>query len=294
MGFASGRHAPVPAPPVCAAPVPPRQAGHAPGPARRLRSLFVSDLHLGSSGARAQEFLSFLQETQAEAIYLVGDIFDIWHVGLVDWSEAHDAILSDLAQRAAAGTRVVYLPGNHDAALRNFVGIGAKILNGAMFELADSTTHVTADGRRFLVLHGDQCDARILKWHLLTRLGSRADALLRRLDRALPQSADGRDGNRLLGLVRRAVNAALLLGNGFEGRLVRLAREGGHDGVICGHYHRAALRNHGSTAYVNCGDWVDSMTAVAETADGRLHLLDCAPRPAARPAPQSRQQERAA
>lgn len=256
-----------------------------------MRSLFVSDLHLGSGGARAREFLVFLRETEAEAIYLVGDIFDIWHVGLVEWSEAHDAILAELAQRAATGTRVVYLPGNHDAAMRNFVGIGGKILNGAMFELADSITHVTADGRRYLVLHGDQCDARILKWHILTRLGSRADALLRRLDRALPRPAGARAENSLMGVVRQAVNALVLLGNGFEGRLVRLARDGGHDGVICGHYHRAAIRDHGPTAYVNCGDWVDSMTAVAEAADGSLHLLEWAPCAIARATPQPHTQE---
>lgn len=285
MGFASSRREPVSAIPVA----------RASDERRRLRSVFVSDLHLGSGGARAREFLAFLLETEASTIYLVGDIFDIWHVGLVEWSEVHDAILAELARRAATGTRVVYLPGNHDAAMRNFVGIGGKILNGAMFELADRTTHVTADGRRYLVLHGDQCDARILKWHLLTRLGSRADALLRRLERALPRSAGGRAEDGLVSLVRRAVNALVLLGNGFEGRLVRLARDSGHDGVICGHYHRAAIRDHGPTAYVNCGDWVDSLTAIAETADGSLKLLEWAPCPAPRtdqrPAPQPHPQE---
>lgn len=273
MGFASSRREPVPVQPVA----------HAPNERRGLRSVFVSDLHLGSGGARAHEFLAFLLETEASTIYLVGDIFDIWHVGLVEWCEVHDAILAELARRAATGTRVVYLPGNHDAAMRNFVGIGGKILNGAMFELADRTTHVTADGRRYLVLHGDQCDARILKWHMLTRLGSRADALLRRLERALPRSSGGHAEDSLVSLVRKAVNALVLLGNGFEGRLVRLARDSGHDGVICGHYHRAAIRDHGPTAYVNCGDWVDSLTAITETADGSLQLLEWPPCPEARP-----------
>ncbi|MCB6179788.1 UDP-2,3-diacylglucosamine diphosphatase [Rhodobacter sp. Har01] len=242
---------------------------------RRLRSLFVSDLHLGSGGARASEFLEFLCQTDCATIYLVGDIFDIWHVGRVVWSPAHDAILADLAARAAKGTRVVYLPGNHDAAMRNFVGLGDRLLQGA-FELHDSMTHVAADGRRYLVLHGDQCDSRFLKWHLLTRLGSRIEAALRRLDRALLRATGSPAEQGLLDLLRQGVNALVLIGNGFEQRLVRLARDSGHDGVICGHYHRAALRDHGRTAYANCGDWVDSLTALGETEDGSLQLLEWA------------------
>lgn len=246
---------------------------------RHLRSLFVSDLHLGSSGARARDFLAFLRGTDCATIYLVGDIFDIWHVGLVTWSPDHDAILSELADRVAAGTRVVYLPGNHDAAMRNFVGIADRILRGGAFELHDSVTHLAADGRRYLVLHGDQCDARILKWHLLTRLGSRIEGALRRLDRALLRATGSRAEQGFLDMLRRAVNALVLVGNGFEQRLVRLARDSGHDGVICGHFHRAALRDHAGRTYANCGDWVDSLTALGETEDGTLQLLEWVPVP---------------
>lgn len=240
----------------------------------RLRSLFVSDLHLGNGGARAAEFLAFLRQTECEAIYLVGDIFDIWHVGRVVWSPDHDAILQELAARAAAGTRVVYLPGNHDAAMRNFVGIGDRFLGAGTFDLQDSITHVAADGRRWLVLHGDQCDSRFLKWHLLTRLGSRIEATLRRIDRALLRATGSAAETGLLDLLRQGVNALVLVGNGFEQRLVRLARDGGHDGVICGHYHRPALRDHGGTTYANCGDWVDSLTALVETCDGTLRVVE--------------------
>lgn len=246
-------------------------------PRQRLRSLFVSDLHLGSGGARAREVLEFLRSFDCGTIYLVGDIFDIWHVGRVVWTPSHDAILAELAARAAAGTRVVYLPGNHDAAMRNFVGIGGKFLPGGLFELHDSLTHAAADGRRYLVLHGDQCDARILKWHLLTRLGSRIEATLRHLDRALLRATGSAAEQGLLDLLRRGVNALVLVGNGFEKRLVRLARDSGHDGVICGHYHRPALRDHRGTAYANCGDWVDSLTALGETEDGTLRLLEWVP-----------------
>lgn len=255
----------------------PRRRPARQGRRRRLRSLFVSDLHLGSRGARAREFLRFLRDTECETIYLVGDIFDIWHVGLVVWSPSHDAILTELASRAADGARVVYLPGNHDAAMRNFLDIGAKLLRVGSFELHDRITHHAADGRRYLVLHGDQCDARLLKWHLLTRLGSRMEAGLRRLDGAFLRMSGSAARQGRLDALRRGANALALMGNGFEERLVRLARESGHDGVICGHFHQAALRDHDGVAYANCGDWVDSLTALAETEDGSLHLLEWEP-----------------
>ncbi|MFV0245637.1 MAG: UDP-2,3-diacylglucosamine diphosphatase [Qingshengfaniella sp.] len=258
-------------------------------PARQVRSLFVSDLHLGSGSARARDFLQFLRRTEAEMIYLVGDIFDVWHVGRIEWTPSHDAILAELGRRAARGTRVVYLPGNHDAVMRNFVPIGGPLLTAGMFELADQITHVAADGRRYLVLHGDQCDARILKWHGVTRLGSWMDAALRRLELGVMRRLGrGQTDAGLMDLLRQTINALVLVGNGFETRLIDLARAGGHDGVICGHYHRAALRDHAGTAYVNCGDWVDSLTAVAEHPDGRLEVLEWQPAPAvarsARPA----------
>ncbi len=245
-------------------------------PRRRLRSLFVSDLHLGTGAARARECLEFLRATEAETISLVGDIFDIWHPALLTWSPAHDAILTELAQRAAAGTRVVYLPGNHDAALRNFVGIGAQALIGGRFELHDSVTHIAADGRRYLVLHGDQCDARILRWHVMTRIGSRIDAGLRRFDRWLLRMLRRPAEQGAVEFLRRGLEALLLVGNRFETRLVALARSSGHEGVICGHFHRAALRDHDGATYANCGDWVDSLTALAELPDGSLQLMNWA------------------
>ncbi len=241
---------------------------------RRLRSLFVSDLHLGAPGTQARPFLDFLRQTECETIYLVGDIFDLWHGPFLNWSPVHDAIIAELDRRAAAGTRIVYLPGNHDAAMRDFIGIGARAPMGGRFEMQGMLTHVAADGRRYLVLHGDQCDARILRWHAMTRIGSRLDAGLRRfegwLSRMLRPAGGGAD------LLRRGLERLLLAGNRFEQRLVALARDSGHDGVICGHFHRAALREHGAITYGNCGDWVDSLTALAEMPDGRLAVLEWA------------------
>lgn len=239
-----------------------------PQPRRRVRTLFLSDLHLGARGCRAEDILGFLQSVEAGTIYLVGDILDIWHPGKLHWGATHDAIWADLTRRHMTGTRVVYLPGNHDAALR---GEGGGRLD--RFEVCDTLTHETADGTRYLVLHGDQCDARIFRFHFMTRIGSRADAALRALDhwlrRLRPRAERG-----IFELAISAVNALMVMGDGCEKRLAALARTRGHEGVICGHFHKAALRQTGGVTYANCGDWVDSRTALVETLDGALQLIE--------------------
>lgn len=236
---------------------------------KSYRTLFVSDLHLGSRGSRAARFLDFLNRTDAETIYLVGDILDIWHPGRVHWGETHDAIIEELSTRARAGVRVVYLPGNHDAALRLHEGP----MFGA-FELRETDVHKAADGMRYLILHGDQCDARIFRWHVMTRIGSRADAALRAADQWLKLHLHRTSERGLFELAIMGVNALMLVGNKFEERLSALARERGHDGVICGHYHKAALHHRDGLVYANCGDWVDNQTALVETADGSLKMLE--------------------
>ena len=237
-------------------------------PRRRYRSLFLSDLHLGARGCRAAEILDFLEGVEADTIYLVGDILDVWHPGKLHWGGLQDAIWTELGNRSATGTRVIYLPGNHDAPLRE---IATDRFD--RFELADSLTHVAADGTRYLVLHGDQVDARIFRFHIMTRIGSRLDAALRGVDHALrrlrPSAKRGVFEWAICG-----VNALMMLGNGFEKRLVAMAVATGHGGVICGHFHKAALRQSGPITYANCGDWVDSRTALVETFDGALQLVE--------------------
>lgn len=237
-------------------------------PRRKLRSLFVSDLHLGARGSRAEAFLSFLQETEAETIYLVGDILDIWHIGTVHWSETHDAILAELKARARAGIRVVYLPGNHDVAMKRYYGAPCD-----GFELVESVIHVAADGQRYLVLHGDQCDARIFRWHVMTRIGSRADAALRGADAWLRRQLRVSSDRGMIEALISGVNALMTIGNHFESRLIELARGAGVDGVICGHFHKPALHESGGLLYANCGDWIDSQTALIENHDGALGVL---------------------
>lgn len=237
---------------------------------RRHRALFLSDLHLGALGCRADLILDFLRRNTAPVIYLVGDFLDIWHTPFVHWTATHDAILDLLFSRQQNGTRLVYLLGNHDAAMCD--PERAAILP---VELVERVTHETATGQRFLVLHGDQCDSRALRWHICTRIGSRVDAILRGLDRGLR-----RFGRRLAPQERSLVetvlswiNDAVAMGHGHEKRLVALARTSGHDGVICGHFHLAALHADQGLTYANCGDWVDSFTAIAEDMGGKLTLL---------------------
>ena len=237
---------------------------------RRHRALFLSDLHLGAMGCRADLILDFLHRNTAPVIYLVGDILDLWHPLHVHWSANHDAIMALLARRAATGTRIVYLVGNHDAEMRD-----TRLEHLLPAEIADRITHETAKGERLLVLHGDACDARLFRWHILTRIGSRADAALRRLDRGLRRFGRslGPDERSLVERVLSCINAAMALGHGHEKRLIALARATGHDGVVCGHFHLADLHADHGLVYANCGDWVDSFTALAEDGAGTLSIL---------------------
>mgnify|MGYP002783414259 FL=1 len=281
-------------------------------PVRRHRALFLSDLHLGAWGGRADLALAFLARHAADRIFLVGDTLDLWHPLAPRWTPNHDRLLGLLRQREREGTRVVVLVGNHDAALRD--PREARRLPG---EVREEALHVTAAGERLLVLHGDVADRRWLRLHAVTRLGSRLDAALSAADRGLAGLA-GRLaplGRSLLvaprharptGALRRvargaraaggalrhrleeegrgvlcagmdAIGRALQKGRRHERRLVALAAARGCDGVVCGHFHVPALHRDHGLLYANCGDWVDSFTALAEAPDGRLHLLSGRP-----------------
>jgi UDP-2,3-diacylglucosamine pyrophosphatase LpxH len=234
-------------------------------PRARHRTLFLSDFHLGARGCAATEILTFLSENHADTIYLVGDILDLWHPLMAHWSPTHDAILADLLARAQSGVRIVYLPGNHDHAVRKHYGHHLGCI-----EVAEQALHEAADGRRYLVLHGDVADGRILRSHIMTRLGSRIDAALRLIDARL---SDRCEGPTLIARFLARYNAFLQFGDRYRAKLLRRAQDAGADGVICGHSHIAALETCDGRVYANCGDWVDSLTAVSERADGGLQLL---------------------
>lgn len=231
-----------------------------------LRSLFVSDLHLGSAASRAEAFLEFLNHVEAERIYLVGDIFELWSGARLYWSGVQLAVLHELQARMAAGTRVIYLPGNHD-----LQDDAADFARRHGFEQMAAHRHETVAGDHYLVLHGDQFDMQLLRSQRLTRLGARLDGLLHRMDHAIGR----RLGRRLRpgGWLVRGFHMAVLLGKRHERRLSRHAREQGCQGIICGHFHLAALKQRQGVTYANCGDWVHSLTALSECPEGRLRLL---------------------
>jgi UDP-2,3-diacylglucosamine pyrophosphatase LpxH len=245
---------------------------------RHFRSLFLSDLHLGALACRPQAVLGFLENHDADHIYLVGDILDVWHPLRPVWSERHDAVVDLLRRRASAGASVHYLFGNHDGAMARpseQARLGLDFLT-----VAPEVTHVGADGRRYLVLHGDVVDVRPLRWSVITRLGSRVDGLLRGIDgrlRAL-RGVAVKPESTFIDMLIGGVNRITYAGQAHERRLVALARASDHGGVICGHFHIPALHDDHGILYANCGDWVDSMTALAETADGSLQLLQYAAR----------------
>ena len=233
------------------------------------RTLFLSDLHLGAVGCRADRILAFLQQNSCDRLYLVGDILDLWHPLRPRWSAQHDAILALIRDRMRQGTDVVLLAGNHDAALLD----RPSPLDGA--RVMRETAHRTARGDSLLVLHGDVCDGRILRHHLATRIGSRLDGALRGLDRGLRRLRRNLpEGHRsLIERLIATLNTWIACASTHEEKLVARARAGGHNGVVCGHFHIPALHDRHGLIYANCGDWVDSLTAIAEDAAGRLCLL---------------------
>lgn len=254
----------------------------------RLRALFLSDFHLGSRASRPGMVLEFLAAHEADTIYLVGDILDLWHGCKVHWGADASAIVAELEARASRGVRVVYLAGNHDAPLR---APRAALPRG--WELREALTHEAADGQRYLVLHGDQCDSRLMRWHFMTRIGSRADAMIRALDDWFARRFGPPRSHRPSRIQRLIVafNELFIMGGRFETRLVALAKATGADGVICGHSHKPALKELDGATYANCGDWVDSLTALTEDHTGALRLVEWVPEEAPAPSPANRPQE---
>jgi UDP-2,3-diacylglucosamine pyrophosphatase LpxH len=233
------------------------------------RTLFISDMHLGALSSRPDLVLAFLQQHPAQTYVLTGDILDLWHPLLPYWTAQDQAVIDHLQARADQGARLIYIRGNHDPD-------PALIPDHARFDAEYVTSHVheSVTGKRFLVVHGDEADSRLIRAHLMTRLGSLIDHALRRCDRLLRRLSRRQPQTR--GLVDRILCASTALryrGRAYEKRMVDLARARGMDGVICGHFHIAALHDHFGLTYANCGDWVDSMTALEDAGDGNLRRL---------------------
>lgn len=235
------------------------------------RTLFISDVHLGTRGCRADMLLDFLRENDADVIYLVGDIVDGWRLKQTwYWPQTHNDVVQKLLRKARKGCRVVYIPGNHDEFLRKYYG---QHFGGV--EVMETAIHEAADGKRFLVIHGDFFDmvVRHAKW--LALLGDWAyetALLLNRYLNAVRRSLGLSYWSLSAWAKLRVKNAVNFIGR-FEETLSAEARKHQVDGVICGHIHHAAISQINGVIYVNTGDWVESCTAIAEHPDGRLELI---------------------
>jgi UDP-2,3-diacylglucosamine pyrophosphatase LpxH len=237
----------------------------------RYRTLFLSDVHLGTQACRATALLDFLEHNDANTIYLVGDIIDFWRIKrFAVWPQTHSDVLHALLRKAHGGTKIVYVPGNHDEGLRDYCGAH---FNG--IEVVRDCLHTTADGRRLLVIHGDEFDVvvRYAKW--LAFLGNHGHRLALWLTTPF-HWARRRFGLGLWSLasyLKLKVKTAVNVVGDFEAALLAEAKRRGADGVVCGHIHVAAQRVAGESHYLNCGDWVDSCTAIGEVANGELHVI---------------------
>lgn len=241
-------------------------------PRRFVRSLFLSDIHLGTRACRIDDLLRFIDETEAETIYLVGDIIDGWRLKKkVYWPESHGRFVKEMIRRAQNGVRVVFIPGNHDEIFRP---LGQTVLSG--ITLMPEVEHVTADGRRFLVIHGDQWDDICNHARWLAFLGDQLYECAIGMNRGINAV------RRRMGLpywsfsawVKLRVKKAVQFISSFEGRVAQEVRQSHVDGVICGHIHHAEINAHDGFLYINTGDWVESCTALFEHHDGRLEILN--------------------
>jgi len=237
----------------------------------RLRSLWISDVHLGTLSSRADELLLFLRAVRADVIYLVGDIIDLERMkSRPRFPDAHIAVVTELARRAARGGRIVYIPGNHDHEFRAVAGIE---LCGIPVEL--EAVHERPNGERLLVTHGDLLDGRIREGTNLEKFGAAAYRVLTEADVMVNRwrRAFGRDYLSLSSGVKRRLNGAQDYIRRFEHVAAQYARERGFDGIVCGHIHRPNIRRIGGCLYANDGDWVEHGTALAEAYDGELRIL---------------------
>jgi UDP-2,3-diacylglucosamine pyrophosphatase LpxH len=239
----------------------------------KVRSIFLSDIHLGTRGCQADSLIAFLREYEADHLFLLGDIVDFWGMSrAIHWTAAQNTVVQKVLRRARHGERVTLIPGNHDEALREYVGASFGDIR-----VAAEHVHETADGRRLLLIHGDEFDQVTRHHRWLALLGDIGYNLLVRINAWLSW---GRRTLRipgywsLAGYAKRRVKRAVSFIFDFEDAVIRTVRERGLDGVICGHIHSACLRETDGVLYVNCGDWVDSCTGIVEHTDGRLELIE--------------------
>ena len=242
----------------------------------KFRTVWISDIHLGTQGCNADLLMDFLKSVECETLYLVGDIIDGWRLkrGWY-WPPRHNDVIRRFLKMAKQGTRVIYVPGNHDEVFRDYTG-----LHFGGVELAYEVIHETADGRRLLVLHGDKFDGVVLYARWLAFLGDYAYAALLKMNiwfNSIRRRFKLPYWSLSAYLKQRVKNAVEYISR-YEDVVAQAAAERGVDGIVCGHIHSAEIRQYGSITYYNDGDWVESCTALVEHFDGAIEILDWAAR----------------
>jgi UDP-2,3-diacylglucosamine pyrophosphatase LpxH len=238
---------------------------------RRYRSIFISDVHLGTPGCKADMLLDFLKRTDSEYLYLVGDIVDGWRLRRSwYWPQPHNDVVQKILRKARKGTKVVFVPGNHDEFARDYVDLQ---FGGVRVER--EVLHETADGRRLLILHGDEFDVVVRYARWLAIVGDRTYAMLLVLNRWV--NGWRRWMNQpywsLSAYLKFKVKNAVKYIAEYEAAVAAAARRRGADGVVCGHIHHPEIREIDGILYCNDGDWVESCSALIEHEDGRLEIL---------------------
>jgi len=237
------------------------------------RTIWLSDLHLGSTQCQADVLLDFLKHNDSQKLYLVGDIIDFWALSKkVYWPRDHNTVIQKILRKARHGTQVIYIPGNHDENIRDYDSYVFGDIT-----VKNSDIHTTSSGKRFLVVHGDEYDT-IAKYHRwIAKLGSKGyDFLLdiNRLLRALRRLLGVQSNFSLAAFIKFKVKNAVQFISDYEESIVNTLKDEGLDGVICGHIHHAEMKDMNGFLYVNTGDFVESCTAIVEDHDGSLRLVN--------------------
>jgi UDP-2,3-diacylglucosamine pyrophosphatase LpxH len=241
---------------------------------KRYRAAWISDAHLGTRGCNATALLDFLRETDFDTLYIVGDLIDIWSLRrAIYWPQQHNDVIQKILRKARKGTRVVYIPGNHDELVTSFCGAYGNI------EIKENAIHVTGSGERILVIHGHELDVVVsgsgrMKW--LAFAGDVSYQFLLSLNPLINfvRRHFGLGYWSLSAYAKRTVKDAVSFIGKFEAAVAHYAERYHVDAVLCGHIHSAAIREFGAISYYNCGDWVESCTALVEGDDGMISLVN--------------------
>jgi UDP-2,3-diacylglucosamine pyrophosphatase LpxH len=265
LRFCPGVDRPIPQPLLNGSPI-----SLSPGSAQKVRAAWISDVHLGTRGANADALLDFLRAYDFDTLYVVGDLIDIWQLRRgIYWPQQHNDVIQKILRKARKGTRIVYIPGNHDEMVSQFAGVYGNIV------VENQAIHETADGRRILVIHGHELDTVVQNIRWLAVLGDVGYQFLLSLNPLINffRRRFGLGYWSLSSYAKKRVKDAVSFIGRFEEAVVRYATNHHVDAVLCGHIHSAAIRRIGATTYYNCGDWVETCSALIERPNGNIELI---------------------